>query len=437
MPTKIKSSLSVKRIASKNKNEPKKIHGMRDILPHDEELWKFLWSSIHTLTDLHDYRFIETPPLELESIVSPVFAGVSDASNPLCSCVLSNGESAALTVVPEIGIMRSYCEGHLGHFASPLKVFHEGPVFRRIQNEKNSIRELYECGFEIIGESSDDIYDGQLILTALDFVKILKIKNVILTVSTLGCKVCRATFREKTRLYYSGRKEKLCDTCARLLEKNGPFERFSCENEICKDIHARSPIILDYMCHSCNNHFKTVLELLEESEVLYEPDPRLSRSFQFYNRTVFELRVGKNVLCIGGRYDYLAEMMFGRSVPGAGVSFSVENLFSEMKTQQTPLFFPKTKSKIFFIAVGEQARKGSLKIINDLRMHTIPVIESLGKKSLVAQLKAAGKANAKIALIFGQRESFEGTVIFRDLTSGAQETFLAKSVVEEIKKRWH
>jgi len=427
--------VSVKNIKkAKKKNKPAKVRGLSDVLPRDEEMWKFLWNAIHTLSELHDYHLIETPPLELERFVMPVFSKMSDAPNPLCSVKLPNGESATLSPVPELGVIRSYCDEHLGYYASPLKVFHKGPVFRHVKGGKE-ISEFYEYGFEIVGESNDPIYDGQLILTALDFVKILKIKGVALKVSSLGCKSCRGTFRDNAKSYYNSHKAKLCSSCSEMLETGGPLQRFLCEEEKCKLIHSESPTILDYMCHGCNNHFKTVLEILEENEVAYEPDPRLTRAFPFYNRTVFEIWAQGNILGVGGRYDYLSEMMRARSVPGAGVSFFVDSLFAEIKSQQISTVFGKTKPKTFFIAVGEQARRGSLKIINDLRMHGMPVIESLGKKSLKAQLKAAEKSGAKFALILGQREVFEGTVIFRDLITGAQETLVAKSVVEEIKKR--
>ncbi len=420
--------------SSKKKNDAVKVRGLRDALPRDEEMWKVLWNAVHTISELHDYHFIDTPFLEPERFVAPAFLKITDGPSPLCSIKLPSGELAAFTPSPEIGIMRSYSDEHLGYFASPLKVFHSGRVIH-YEEGKRELEESHVCGFDIVGESSDPIYDAQLILTALDFVKILKFKRVVLKVSTLGCKACRAAYREKAKTYYASRKSRLCPSCSEKLEAHGPLARFSCDEEGCKEMRAGSPTILDYMCHSCNNHFKTVLEILEENDVAYEPDPTLTRSFPFYNRTVFEIRAGERVLGSGGRYDYLSEMMFGKSIPGAGVSFLTDALFEEIRSEGISTSLGREKPKIFFIAVGEQARRGSLKIINDLRMHGVPVMESLGKKFLKAQLKVAEKSGAKAALILGQREVFEGTVIFRDLALGAQETFLSKSVVEEIKKR--
>ena len=61
--------------------------------------------------------------------------------------------------------------------------------------------------------------------------------------------------------------------------------------------------------------------------------------------------------------------------------------------------------------------------------------ESLGKESLKAQLRAADKSGAALALILGQKEVFEETIILRDLKSGNQETVPLTKIIAEVKKR--
>ncbi|MBM3654689.1 MAG: histidine--tRNA ligase, partial [Alphaproteobacteria bacterium] len=86
-------------------------------------------------------------------------------------------------------------------------------------------------------------------------------------------------------------------------------------------------------------------------------------------------------------------------------------------------------------AVGEQAKRASLKRMGELRAAGIPVVEALGKRSLKGQLKAADKAKAPLALIFGQKEAFEGSIIVRDMATGAQETALLANFVDTVKQR--
>ena len=87
------------------------------------------------------------------------------------------------------------------------------------------------------------------------------------------------------------------------------------------------------------------------------------------------------------------------------------------------------------IHVGELAKKKSLGIIEELRNAGIGVGESLGRESLKAQLKNADQEGMDLALIFGQREIFEESIIIRDLKNSLQETVPLRKLVEEIKKR--
>jgi len=111
----------------------------------------------------------------------------------------------------------------------------------------------------------------------------------------------------------------------------------------------------------------------------------------------------------------------------------MEALIEAMKFQSiVPL--SRQKQKVFVIHVGDTAKKRILILIEDLRRHGIGVIESLGKESLQAQLKSAAKEGALLALIVGQKELYEDSVIVRDLKNSTQESIPTARVVDVIKK---
>jgi histidyl-tRNA synthetase len=95
----------------------------------------------------------------------------------------------------------------------------------------------------------------------------------------------------------------------------------------------------------------------------------------------------------------------------------------------------RAKAKVFFIHVGDLAKKKTFALIEQFIEAGIPVIESLGRESLKAQLRVADKAGASLALIFGQKEAFEETIIIRDLKSGNQESIPLSKLIAEVKKR--
>lgn len=411
------------------------VEGMADILPREQEWWKLVWQLGHATSELHDFNFIETPLIE-EAGMFEEAGGVAKelVEKELFMLKAREKESLALSFSPKISVLRSYLEHRLAYFASPLKVFYTTPVFRKIKTESGSMRGFHEWGFQVMGEG-DPIYDGEIILAVYDFLKGLKLKQLMLKINSGGCRVCRPAFRQKIKTHYRNERERLCKSCERNLETN-VFALLHCEEAKCKEIIAEAPIILDYLCQNCNNHFKSVLELVEDNEIAYEPDAHLLPMNDYGMRTTFEFYVPDLRLPIawGCRFDYLAEVFGSRVTPSVNGALHIERVIEAMKLQGlTP--HPRTKPKIFFVVLGDQAKKGALRLMNKLRSCGIAVVEVVGKKTLKAQLKSAERMNIPLALLLGQKEIFEGTVMVRDMTSGAQETILAEKLVEEVKRR--
>lgn len=428
MVTKAKEPIKKKKVA-KAPQDIVSVGGMRDVLPKDGEWWRGIMDAGRGIADLYDFAYMDTPVVEnAEMFIRGAGSAKESARKKLFLLDVKEGAELALRSDLSAPILRSYIEHHLGYFASPLRVFHYGSVFRFSKVKEGCDREIRQFGFDIVGDN-DPVYDVQIILVAMEFLKHLKFHDLRLKINTMGCKVCRGNYREKLKAYL--RKQKVCDECKDAIDQN-PMQCFSCET--CKIARDDAPIILDYLCQNCNNHFKAVLEFIEESGVSYEPDPYFVRQKEYYNRTVFEITSGDDPLSLagGGRYDYLSEALFGRMIPGVGVALGLSRIMEKMKAKGLQIQ-RKEKQKVFFIAVGDQAKKMSVRIINELRSAGIPVAEELGKKTLRLQLKAAEK-EATIALICGQKEAFEGTVMIRNIKTGAQETLVLDKLPEQVKK---
>jgi len=427
----------LKKDNEKKKNIFQSVKGMNDILPQEQVFWDLVWQTAYKVAELYNFSFIETPIVESKALFErSVGLNTDIVEKEMFSFKTKGGDSVALRPEGTAPVMRSYIQHQLGYFSSPLKVFYLGPMFRYERPQAGRERQFHQWGIEIIGDS-DPVYDALVVLACLDFFNLIKLNNIQVKINTLGCRVCRPNYRQKLKDYYSLRKSKLCKDCQRRYENN-VFRLLDCKQEDCRRIREEAPIILDYLCQNCNNHFKSFLEIIEDNNVGYEPDPYLARGLDYYNRTVFEFFHPSSELSLGGggRYDYLAEFLGGRPIPGVGAALGLERIIEILKNQnKTIQSFTKAGLKVFWIAVGDQAKKSSLKFMNQLRQAGIAVGESLGRKSLRAQLKVADKMKAKIALIFGQKEVFEGTIIIRDMDTGAQETILLTDLIGEVKKR--
>ena len=213
-----------------------------------------------------------------------------------------------------------------------------------------------------------------------------------------------------------------------------------CKEEKCQRIVSQSPQTIDHLCEDCHQHFKEVLEFLDECELPYHLNPYLVRGLDYYTRTVFEIYDGDErgralgALAGGGRYDALVKILGGAETPACGAAGGIERIVSLMK--EKAIRFKKEKvSQIFLAQLGNLAKKKSLKLIENFRREGILISESLGRDSLKTQLKIADKIGVKYTLILGQKEALEEMILIRDMTTGQQETVKLERIVREIKKK--
>jgi len=284
-----------------------------------------------------------------------------------------------------------------------------------------------------LGGEGDPIYDSQAIILAYRFLEELKAKNLMVQVNSIGCRVCRPNYKKKLIEYY--KKQDICKECEGRLEKN-PLRLLDCKSDVCQPVKLGAPSILDSLCAACKKHFKEALEYLDEVSIPYTLNPYLVRGLDYYNRTVFEIfREGSDLaIASGGRYDYLSEMLGGRPTPATGVAAGLERVVEMLKADLKDQNH-KVKSKVFLVHVGEMTKKRALLLVEEFRKANMPVMEALGKDSLSAQLERAAKMNSPFALILGQKEAYEGSIILRDMTTGVQESIPLNKIIEEVKRR--
>ena len=243
-------------------------------------------------------------------------------------------------------------------------------------------------------------------------------------------------YRKQINEYIKGKKNDLCAQCEKHL--TGKIEKILiCENEKDKLVRDSYPASVDYLCTYCRSGFKIVFEYLEELGLQYALSPRLSSDCGYTTGTLFEI-YGADLpypLASGGRHDYLVESVGGKNTPAVGGLIYLDRVARWLKAKGVTIAPHRAKPKTFLIHIGALARKKALGLIEQLRESNISVWESLGRDALDVQLKLAAKMESPLALIFGQKEAFEDSIIVRDMKSGMQETVPLKKIIEAIKKR--
>jgi histidyl-tRNA synthetase len=446
MPKSKKIKKTVKNTPKKSKAvkpapEPLVLHtprGMKDVLPEEQPFWDQVRRVSERLSRDYGFLRIDTPIVEFSNLyVRSIGEGTDIVDKEMYNFVTRGGDKVALRPELTAGNCRAYIQHGMSVMPKPVKLFSTGPVYRYDRPQEGRYREHYQVNYDAFGEL-DPILDAQIILIAHRLIQSLGIKTFQIQVNSIGCPSCRKDYRELLVSYLESKRTKLCQDCKIRLETN-PLRVLDCKEDKCVQVAASAPQSIDHLCEECRTHFKNLLEYLDEMDLSYIINPRLVRGLDYYTKTVFEIWSGaedgkKAALGGGGRYDKLVKNMGGEDTPAIGFAVGIERLVMEMKRVQARPYRPP-KPKVFLAQLGSLAKKKSLRLFSELEKNGILTAESFGRGSLKSQLKVANRLGVELTLILGQKETLDGTVIVKNMTTGVQETVSADKLVDLIKKK--
>jgi histidyl-tRNA synthetase len=413
------------------------VKGMKDILPNEENIWFFIREKVFLMARDYGFSYIDTPIVEATALFKRAVGEETDAvAKEMYSFVDQGGEKLSLRPENTAGIVRAYIEHGMLNVPQPVKLFYFAPQFRHDKPQAGRYRQFWQFGFEVLGEN-DPVIDAQVISMSYFILKELGL-NTEVQVNSIGDDACRPKYLKILTQYFKDNKKDLCPDCQKRLLKN-PLRILDCKIKKCQDLGQNAPQTVDHLCESCNKDFTAVLEYLDEMDVKYVLNPKIVRGLDYYSKTTWELvetdEEGKlQALGGGGRYDALVELLGGRQTPAVGFACGVERVLNKMRENKVdlpPVFCPD----VYIAQLGVEARKKSLSLMNELRAGGIAVSEDISKTGLKNQLESADRRKAKYALILGQKEIVDGTILIRDMENGVQETVDYKKVVKEVKKR--
>lgn len=450
-----------KKQMDKIKPPPQLLRGMKDILPEEQRYWDFVRRRVDVAAQAYGFGRIDTPILEESSLfVRTVGQDTDIIEKEMYTFADKGGDSISLRPENTAGVVRAYLEHGMFNRPQPVKLYYVGPFFRYDRPQAGRYRQFYQFGFEILGDDHP-VMDAQLMMLAYNFYHEMDL-SVSLQVNSIGCPICREQYKKALLDYYRPRRNALCEDCKRRLQRN-PLRLLDCKEKDCQTLSLDAPQTVDYLCEDCNRHFVKVLEQLDQVEIPYVLNARLVRGLDYYSRTTFEIwptvresvpglvpdvnvtagetekpeteKPGaQSALGGGGRYDYLAKSLGGKPTPALGFAGGIERLIIELKGNDR-LVDKVISPDIFVAQLGDSARKKALVLFEELRRAGLKVSESFSKDGLKSQMELANKFSVKYAVIIGQKEILDETVLIRDMENGIQETVDYRKIVPELKKR--
>lgn len=426
--------------SSRRGEPPTRLKGTKDITPEEWRYWRLVVDKALQLAKIYDFERLETPLIEPLMLFERAFGKNSDlVTRQLYSLVDNDNDKIALRPQLRPSLVRAAMEHALIDESKFAKLCMLGPVFRCDRIQSGLLRQHTQWALDVINNASP-ISDALIIMIGYSFFKELQLE-VRVDINSLGDAECRAAYTSKLIEFYKEqtKKMKLPIELKKQLAKR-PLEALLSNDERLQEINQEAPAIVDFLSEEAKNHFFAIIEHLDAFAVPYNLNSKLfGGTTDYYNRTVFEFIAPEEegrkeiVLGSGGRYDNLFDRLFGKPISGVGLSVGLERTVSRIRNLNLPV--EEVASDIYLAQLGDQPRQKALAMFEELRRAGFKVSQGFLHSALKHQLEEAQKMNVRYTLILGQKELMDGTIIIRDMESGAQEVVDAKKIIHEIEKR--
>ncbi|MDO4199569.1 MAG: histidine--tRNA ligase [Clostridia bacterium] len=398
----------------------KRIRGMQDLLPPSSAIWEAVEEVFKSEASVYGFNLIRTPVLENTELFERSAGDESDVvQKEMYTFDDKGGRSVSLRPEGTAGVVRAVLENGLHNGTLPLKLMYITSCYRYEKPQAGRLREFFQFGAEIFGTESA-LADAELIMLGNSIFSRLKLQGISLQINSIGCPECRKKYTDAIKKYFEIHKSDLCETCRERLYKN-PMRIFDCKSPECQQICKDAPIILDYICADCKEHFENLKKYLSDAKIPFSVNPSIVRGLDYYSRTVFEFVYSDGetpiTVCGGGRYDGLAQDLSGTSLPALGFGIGIERILMVMEKQK--LNPAKNNFPALFIACADStARSFSLELAQKLRQNSINTLVDISEKRVKHQMKYADKIGAHYVLVVGSDEFENRKAQIKDMRSG-------------------
>jgi histidyl-tRNA synthetase len=390
--------------------------GMRDVLAPESDRWRRFVDVFASVVEPAGYDLVLTPLLEDVGVFRRVGEATDIVAKEMYEFTDLGGRHVALR--PEM--TASTCRAFVQHRPpTPWKTWYAGPNFRYEKPQRGRYRQFDQVGVEVLGV--DDPYlDAEVIALGWRFFATLGLRQVTLLLNSLGEPADRARYVDALRQHFEGHHDALSAESRATLERN-PLRVLDSKREQDAALVATAPQLSEFWSKEAAEHFAAVRDGLDGLDIPYTDEPKLVRGLDYYRRTTFEVAGGtlegaQNAIGGGGRYDGLVEALGGPPTPGVGFAFGVDRTL--LACDDEGVFAPSSTSVDAFV-VDTTGGLEALAITEELRRAGRSADRAYDNRSMKAQMKAADRSGAAVAVIIGDDELAHGTAVVRPLRQHA------------------
>jgi histidyl-tRNA synthetase len=427
-------------------SEFRTLRGMRDLLPEDATTMAFIGDTARKVARLYGYKEIITPILESYELLAAK-AG-DEVRSRMFAFEDLGGRKVAMRPEFTASVARLVATT-LRNEPKPFRIFCMGSAYRYDEPQRGRYREFWQSDYELIGSNRPEA-DAEILLATNSLMQGAGLKKFAMKTGHVG--VLRTILTEEkiddkqqnAIMQFMDKKE--YDAAISLVEDAGATQRclttlrqlVQCRGtDIFAVIDKMKALVKDYeKSVAAVENLEEILKLVTESgcKIDMSVDAGFARGLEYYTGMVFEVYIPDMDIALGGggRYDRLVELFGGEPTPATGVAHGIDRIMLAMQAQKAIVENEKTKT-VFVVPIRDEQKTEALKIAQMLRNEGIAAeLEVMGRKMAKA-LEDADRRKLDYAIIVGEKELKEKSVVLRDLAKRQQNTVKIERLADTIK----
>lgn len=395
------------------------IQGMSDISSPDVFTWQRLESSARALLTRYGFHEVRTPVVEKKSVFERSLGDATDiVQKEMYEFEDAGGRKLVLRPEGTAGVIR-FVAG-LGQDGADARLYYFGPMFRRERPQAGRKRQFHQFGAESIGEPNPHL-DAEVIAMQAHLLRTWGLEKFSIRINTRGVAEDRQAVQQALLRLLTPREQELCEDCRRRMAGN-IFRVLDCKNPGCRAVVAGLPPMTEFMSADSRRYLDEVLRILTKLEIPHGVDPTLVRGLDYYQHTVWEISHpglgAQDALSGGGRYLI---NMGKRAIAGVGFAMGMERVIMALQAEKGSAEAASTWPVVYIISMDRELLDEHLRLAQALRLRGVACRVDLSGRSVKAQMRAAGAAQARWVILHGRQEQDKGVFQLKDMENGSQQ----------------